>query len=120
MNIANLNLKKILRLGLYILIIGFIIIYGISRSLNYLKGPRISLSQQYDGIATTSESIDMRGIVSRINKLTINNFSVFMDEQGRFEEKIVIFKGMNYISLKGTDRFNRETKITVRILGLER
>jgi hypothetical protein len=117
--IDKLDIKKILRLGLVLLISGMIIIYAFSRSYEYLKGPQITLFEPKNGIATSSSTINIKGLAHRINEIRINGSSILMDERGNFNETVALLNGINYITITGKDRFNRETKKYLRILGLK-
>jgi hypothetical protein len=116
--IDRLDIKKIIKLGLFLLICGMIVIYAFSRSYEYIRGPKIIINTPKNDLSTTSPTINITGSAFRINEIRINDFPILMNEDGSFAETIALMNGINYITLTGKDRFNRETKKHIRILGL--
>jgi hypothetical protein len=86
-------------------------IYALSRSENFLIGPRIILETPSDGQVFDSPEITIKGRASNISLFYLNGRKIFTDEQGRFEENLLLAKGYNIIELKAVDKFDRETKI---------
>lgn len=109
---------RIIKLAVMIALIGIIFIYAISRSTNYARGPSIQISWPKDGITATSSTISISGIAERINKLTLNGNSISTDEKGYWNQTIIVFPGLNKISLEAQDQFDRNTRATINIYGI--
>jgi len=112
---TTIRLSKIL-----IIIIAIILIvgYAIWRSENYAKGPQINIFSPINGSATTSSTISIIGQAERVNSLSLNGKAISTDEAGNFTEKIILFSGINIITLEAKDRFQRGTKEQLKIVGL--
>ena len=103
---------RIIKVTSLVLIVLIIVAYGISRSLNYARGPKINLNNPIDGSTATSSVIELIGRVERANNLTINGHPTTIDEQGDFKTNILLFSGINVITIRAEDQFGRNTEIT--------
>lgn len=100
------------------LIVGLIIVvYAVSRSLQYTRGPEITIFQPQNNSTIGTSVTEIEGRADRVNALTLNGQSISMDEQGRFKETITIFPGSNIITLRAQDQFKRSTQVELRIFG---
>jgi len=104
--------------GAFVLAI-IIIAYAISRTLDYARGPMIQVFWPVDGESATSSVITVKGRALRVNKLTLNGDPVSTDEQGDWSQAIIIFPGLNKLTLSADDQFGRNTKIRIDILGTD-
>ena len=111
------TIRLIKLLGILILA-GIIIAYAIWRSLNYTRGPVINIIEPLNGSSTASTTITIRGIVERVNNIYLNGNALSIDEQGHFSETIIVFPGLNKISLKARDQFGREVKTILDIVRI--
>ncbi len=100
-----------------IIVAGLIIAYAIWRSLNYARGPHIDIFEPANGSATTTNTITVRGRSERINNLTLNGNPIFIDEQGNFSEVIILFSGINRLTIAGRDQFGRDTQTRIEVVG---
>ncbi len=91
--------------------------YALWRSLGYARGPEIDISYPSDGYATTSAIINISGRAQRINSISLNGSPITIDESGNFSETIIVFPGINNISLEAKDQFGRQTDTKLRIVG---
>ena len=112
----TLRMIRIAVIGIFAVII---IAYAIWRSLNYARGPEIDISEPTDGTSATSSTLMIRGRVLRVNSLSLNGNPISVDQQGDFNETIVVFPGINILSLTGQDRFGRSARKELEIVGLE-
>ena len=94
-----------------------ILIYILARSFTYAQGPTVRIFEPADGAAIAASSVAIRGQGERINSLSINGTSISMDTEGRFEKTIIIFPGINIVTLIGSDQFKRATQRTLRLYG---
>jgi|SRR3989344_2432697 len=98
--------------------IGCIIIgYATWRSLNYVRGPSIEIFEPINGSAIENRTTIIRGQSKRVNNLTLNGNPVFIDEESNFHETIIVFPGVNRITITGEDRFKRQTSTLLEIVG---
>ena len=108
---------RLIKIGIACIVGILIVIYAISRSLEYSRGPSITIFQpsNYTTIAASIGSIE--GRADRVNMLTLNGQTISMDEQGHFKETITIFPGSNEITLHAEDQFKRSTETILHITG---
>jgi Glucodextranase, domain B len=106
-----------IRYGAIALIALLIGLYVFSRSLNYIHGPSIDIYQPINGASISSSTVTIIGRANRINSLSLNGKSIFIDESGNFKETIIVFSGLNVITLDATDRFARSTQSRLRLTG---
>lgn len=111
---ATLRLIRYSVIGLVALII---ILYALSRSLNYIHGPQIEIFQPINGSAIASTTTTIIGRALRINSLLLNGKTVFIDESGNFQETILVFPGVNMISLTAKDQFGRSVNNQLEVVG---
>ncbi len=123
MNITRTTTLKLIKITSITIVALIIIIYAISRSLDYTRGPKIDITEPKNGatiaLSAASSTVDIVGILERAHNLTINGSPVVIDEQGHFKQTIVIFEGINRPTLTVTDQFNRTTETTLEIVGVK-
>jgi len=86
-----------------------IVAYAVSRSLDYAKGPSIEISNPQNGITATSTTIEITGRALRVNEIFLNGNPILIDENGNWNETIILFPGLNKLTILGKDQFNRQT-----------
>lgn len=94
-----------------------IVIYAISRSMNYVRGPQIQIFWPPNGESATTSIVTINGQVKRINKLTLNGSPISTDEQGNWYQTVIIFPGLNKLTIVARDQFNRSTEASLDIFG---
>ncbi len=107
---------RIIKIGSAILIVLLIIAYAIWRSFAYARGPRITLSEPTNYASITSSTTHIIGRVERANTITLNGKTVTIDEQGNFNETIIVFPGTNILTLVAHDQFNRTVQEQVQVV----
>lgn len=114
---ARTSILRITKFSLVLLSILIITAYAISRCFNYARGPLVQIFWPANGTTATTSVITMRGQALRINKITLNDNPISTDEQGNWNQTIIIFPGLNKISIKAQDQFHRSTKSTLDVIG---
>ena len=118
--ITRTNIIKLLRLIVVIALAGLIIAYAIWRSLNYARGPVIEIIDPTNGSSITSTTTAIDGKVLRVTALTLNGQPISFDKQGNWHETLIIFPGLNIITLAAHDQFGRNTKKELSVVGANR
>ena len=108
---------RLLRIATLVIVVIVIIIYAIWRSADYVRGPSITIFEPQNGLTATSSTVDIIGRADRITDLSINGYSVPVDEKGNFKETLITFPGINIWTVIAKDRFNRTVSKTLEILG---
>lgn len=116
LNSRSTNIK-IIKWSLIFLLFLIIASFAFFRSLNYLEGPYVEINYPKNGEIITAKTIEITGIAKRINKIYINDFSINIDEQGNWNETLIIFPGLNKITIKVQDKFGRTLQKQLDIVG---
>jgi len=93
-----------------------IIVYVFFRSFDFIKGPSIELNEPKDNFTYDSPLIDVSGVVKNVSNVVLNGKQISINKNGFFNEKYILAKGLNKISLKINDRFNRETEKIINVV----
>lgn len=96
------------RIVLVILIVTGIGWYALFQARNLIAGPELTISGPAEQVHT-ERMITLRGTAENIASLTLNGRTIFTDEQGTFEETLVLENGYTIMTLTATDRYGRET-----------
>jgi len=86
-----------------ILIIG----YFIFNFRIFIAGPEIIITSPQNGDVTDKELIEITGTAENVNFISINERSIFLDENGNFKEVLLLSSGYNIIVIKARDKFER-------------
>ena len=107
---------RYIKIGIIIVAALIIVGYGAWRSLDYARGPAITIFQPVNGSTAASSTIDILGRAVRVNDLTVNGMSVSLDEQGDFKETVIVFPGVNVITLAAKDQFGRAVEKQIEVV----
>jgi hypothetical protein len=111
---STLRIIRYAGIGIVALII---IAYAIWRSLNYARGPQIEVIEPANGASISASTVVIHGRALRVNSLYLNGNSVSVDQQGNFNETIIVFPGLNILTLSASDQFGRKTGKELQIVG---
>jgi len=113
--VSPISKKKFYPLLWFLLVIILIGGYGFFQARSFIQGPTIILETPQTGELITDPFITIRGQVLRISKIHLNDRQIFTDDDGLFNESLLLLPGYNILTLKAEDGFGRET---VKILEL--
>ncbi len=96
----------------------FVIVAGYSyyEIKDFLAGPKVEITSPQDGDITHQSLLKIQGTTKNISKLLLNDKQIFTDEEGIFNEELLLSLGYNIIEVKVRDRFERETKKTLKVI----
>lgn len=94
------------------IIVGFflalcIIGYGLFQARNIILGPQISLTSPKNGATLTNSLVTVSGKASNVSFLSLNDRPIFIDQQGDFNEQLLLSPGYNTWTLVAQDKFGR-------------
>lgn len=89
--------------------------YGLWRSSDFLLGPKIIIEAPIDGGVVLSPIAKIKGRAERISAIFLNDQQIFTDNQGYFEETLLLAEGYNIIEIRAKDRFGRETERIIKV-----
>lgn len=109
---ASYYLKSIL-LGIFILII---FVYSFFQTRNLILGPSINIESPTNGSTYNTPLVEIKGIAKNINYLTLDDRTIFTDNLGNFDEKMLLSPGYNVIKLEARDKFGKHTNKIIEII----
>jgi len=93
-------------------VVAFIVLiiftYSFFKFKNLIYGPEITLFSPQDGSSLKNELIRVKGRAERITQISLNGRKIFTDEEGNFEEPLLLSSGYNFFELRAKDKFGRE------------
>lgn len=98
---------KTLFIAFFVLII---IGYGIFQSQKIIGGPKITVSSPTTGQVIRQSDIDIVGVATNISAISLNDRAIFIDETGKFSEKLMLYPGYNIIKLRAEDKFGSKVE----------
>ncbi len=107
--------KTWLRIGFFVILAVVIIGYSAFQARKIVEGPELKLTSPLSGIQT-DPLVSIAGKASNIKQIWLNGNPIFIDEQGNFNEKLLLSSGYNVIELQAKDKFNKETKKTIELV----
>lgn len=94
----------------------FVIIYIGWQFKPILEQPSLNINNpREENVATNESSFKMEGQITPGSILTINNETVYPEENGSFKKDIELLPGLNVLEIKAVSRFGKETSLTRRI-----
>lgn len=110
------NFSNLLKILLLLAITTIIITYAYYKTRDFVYGPTITINYPNNGTSVYDSLIEVEGTAKRISYISINDRQIFTDENGSFKEKLLIYPGYNIITIKASDKFDRNTKKTLEIV----
>lgn len=104
-----------LRLGTLIFFVLLIGVYSYYQSRKLIAGPEITIKSPQNGATVADPLVEITGIASNIKDISLDDRPIFIDEQGNFDEKLLMPPGYTIITFKAHDRFNHFTEKTLEL-----
>jgi hypothetical protein len=82
---------------------------------SFISSPRLFVSAPADGAAINGKTVQVKGIAEKDSLVFINDQPVLVNEKGEFEEEIGLQQGVNVITLRARNRFDKESVKTVSV-----
>ena len=109
------RLKKIARLAVLIIIIVVVARYSYGRTKNIIFGPQIEITNPENGAIIIDDLITVSGRVKNTARLYLNDYQIFTDKDGNFNEELFLHYGYNIIEISAQDRVGKEK---IKVLGI--
>jgi hypothetical protein len=107
-------IKWILICGALLLIGG----YTIYSSKNLVRGPRIVIAEPLDGSLYSTTTVTIIGQAFNIQKISLNDKPILIDEEGNFKEVTLLYPGYNVLTMTASDRFGRSTEQLLHLIAI--
>lgn len=82
--------------------------YAVFQGYDLIRGPILEVTSPIHGQSFTEAPIEITGRAENISFIYLNDTQIFVDPEGNFTEKLLLLPGYNIITVRATDRFNRE------------
>ena len=104
------NNSKIALKYFFLIFLGFIVVgYSLFSARHIIKGPTITVETPKNGELTKTSFVEIKGKSQNLNYITLNDRQIYIDDEGNFKEKLILYEGENTLKLYGKDKFGRET-----------
>jgi len=81
----------------------------------FVSIPLLTVLEPVDGTTVESGAVWVKGITDKDCKVFINGQSVLVGDKGEFNEKVNLQKGVNFITVKSKNRFDKESSQTISV-----
>ena len=108
--------RKVLKFLLIALVFIAIFVFLAWRIEQIFRPPYLEIIEPSDGLITNQSEIRVYGQSLKEADIVINNKAIFVDNQGFFETKIDLQKGLNLIKISASKRYSRENVVNLRVL----
>jgi len=99
--------RKIVRASVITLVALVVIGYAIFATHDFIIGPTITVHEPRNGDTFITPDIRIKGTVQRIQDISLNGRSITIDDQGNFDEVVLLAPGYNNFLLLARDKFGR-------------
>jgi hypothetical protein len=104
---------KTLIIGIFVLsIVG----YAIYQSQGLVRGPQIAITYPVSGQEVADDLIVVSGNAKNIASITMNDRTIYVDESGVFQEKLMLYPGYNIIKIRAEDKFGSTVDKYVEVI----
>lgn len=110
------NLPLTLRYLLSIALIAIFIFYLFGHINNILRSPALTVITPQDGSIVNENTIIISGATEKETKVSINKESVKINEEGYFNQEIILSPGINTIIISAESKHGKITKQTLNII----
>ncbi len=81
--------------------------YGAVEAAPLVAGPDLVITTPLDGATALDGMVEVTGVATRVNSLSLNGGPLLIDESGNFSRLIVLPRGSAILTLTASDRFGR-------------
>lgn len=104
------NTRTYIHTGVMSLLVLAIVGYIFFQTRNVIRGPIITIQTPQNGATLEESLVIIKGVAKNISYISLNDRNIFIDEQGRFQEKLLLSYGYNIMAIKAEDKFGRKTE----------
>lgn len=108
--LLHLPFSSIIKWALLSAGIVMLIWYGLFQARYLIAGPVLTLDESVGG-SYTEPVAHLTGTARNVTSLTLNDRPIFVDEEGVFDELLVLERGYTIMTLKAYDRYGRSIEI---------
>lgn len=90
--------------------------YIIFQARFLILGPRVWIDSPEQGEVLEDPILEITGRAKNIDWIELNGRQIFTDEDGAWNEKLILASGTSIMTVKVRDRFNRERTNTLEVI----
>jgi len=105
-----------LKIGLGLIGLLVIVSYSGYQMRHFLQGPRLAVDKPLNGKTVRESLVSIEGKASNIAFIYLDDRQIFIDTNGYFNEKLLLHKGYNIITLEAKDKFDRLVKKHIEVM----
>ncbi len=106
----SFELRNVLKIIGIIIAIGIFSFYLVFQARFLIAGPQIVLENE-PPTQNNTRVIELKGTARNITHLWLNDRPIYTNEDGEFNEALVIENGYTITTLRAKDRYDRETQL---------
>lgn len=108
---------SLIKIAAIVLFVGGLVAYSLFNSRIFISGPQITITSPQNGASIEENRlVEVSGEATHISYLSLNDRQIYTDENGFFEEDLLLNVGYNVIQLKAKDKFNRSIERTIEVV----
>lgn len=91
--------------------------YALFQARTVLTGPTLIIDAPQNGELVSGELVVVSGRAENIAFLRLNDRAIFVDEEGRFREPLLLAPGYTILTISAEDRFGRTSEETLELIA---
>lgn len=99
--------------GIFLLIGGFFYLY--SEVNSFISTPRLVILKPASGVTVDGRNVRVSGVAEKNSKIFINEQPIVVNEKGEFSEDVGLQEGLNAITVKAKNKFDKESSQTINV-----
>jgi len=99
--------KTITIIILVVILVTSIAGYSYYQARNLIKGPQLVIHNPPDGTTLDNPLVKISGSARNIAYISLNNRQIFVDNEGNFNEELLLAPGYNIWKVEAKDKFGR-------------
>lgn len=114
----NLKTKNVYQI-LFVIISATLIIYAIFNTRFLLTGPELivtNLDTKTKTITSQYRDFTLEGTALHASFISVNEYPISVDEQGEFEQKLLLAEKINPVHIIARDRLGKEKKMIINVV----
>ncbi|MEX1028073.1 MAG: hypothetical protein WD049_08740 [Candidatus Paceibacterota bacterium] len=108
--------QRALKIATGVIVLCLLAGYGAFQARHMISGPVVAIQSPHNGATIHTSLVTIEGTTANISAIRLNDRAIYINEQGAFEEPVVLARGYNVITISATDRFGREVTDTVEVV----
>ncbi|MBX4198502.1 hypothetical protein KW782_04195 [Candidatus Parcubacteria bacterium] len=108
--------KTIVKIVISIIAIVSIGGYALYQAQNLINGPELNLEYPINGSTLNTPAVAIKGIAKNVAYISLNNRQIFIDNEGLFNEELVLAPGYNIWTLEAKDKFGRSVSKKIELI----